>query len=324
MKLLVIGHSVEDHIYQDGKKVIKPGGIFYTTLTLINFIDNPDEIYLCTAVNMGNIKLFSPAYELVNKEYFQYVDDIPKVHLNIFKNKEREEVYENLPAGIPHFDAGKSGITRSLDLNLENINTFDGIIINMITGFDITLEQFKEIRNSYKGIIYFDIHTLSRGLEGNIHTGIKRDFRRIPNAKEWITSADIIQANENEILTLSKKTTEKEIADEVLNCGVKYLIVTKQELGSNIYNLDTNRQNMPGDIMKKEIISTYMPAIKVDVKNKVGCGDVFGAIFFYTYLKNKDVNKSLMLANIAGGCSASYDTPDKFKELKKDVSARYN
>ena len=39
---------------------------------------------------------------------------------------------------------------------------------------------------------------------------------------------------------------------------------------------------------------------KVQAVNKTGYGDIFGAVFFYTYIKNNDVIKSLKTANEAG------------------------
>ena len=99
-----------------------------------------------------------------------------------------------------------------MEINIGNLNLFDGILINMITGFDFNLEQIKEIRNVYKGLIYIDVHTLSRGLDKNL----KREFRLIPFFNEWASSVDIIQVNESELRTISKKTDELEIVKEVI------------------------------------------------------------------------------------------------------------
>ena len=218
------------------------------------------------------INLFADVYEGLGKDYLKYVERIPKVYLTLHDFKERGETYES--------------ISQNLDVDVKNLNSFDGILINMITGFDITLKQLKEIRQAYKGLIFMDVHTLSRGLDENL----KRNFRPIPNVDEWISSIDILQANVNELKTISNKTNEKDAAEEILRCGTKIFILTKGELGARVYTLNNN-----------EIISIFRSSIKIRNKNMIGCGDIFGAVFFYTYIKTGDLYKSLELANTAAG-----------------------
>ena len=295
MKLLIIGHSVEDHINEEGIEKIKPGGIFYTALSLKSFIEENDKIFLNSAVQRENYNLFSNVYDGFEKKYLKFVDRIPKVYLTLHDFKERGETYES--------------ISQGLEINLNGLNVFDGILINMITGFDISLEQIKTLRRAYKGLIYIDIHTLSRGLDENL----EREFRTIPNFNEWASSVDILQTNESEFKTLSLLKDELEIAKEVLSFGIKYLIITKGALGAKIFSMNG-----------KEIISTFKSSIKIESKNMIGCGDVFGAVFFYHYIKTNNPDESLNLANIAAGCAASYKELKYFSKLKNDVFTRYN
>ncbi len=58
--------------------------------------------------------------------------------------------------------------------------------------------------------------------------------------------------------------------------------------------------------------------------NKVGCGDVFGAVYFYNYIRNKNLIEALTLANIAAGTSTTYSDINDYLNLKADVLARYN
>ena len=46
-------------------------------------------------------------------------------------------------------------------------------------------------------------------------------------------------------------------------------------------------------------------AEKVEAINKVGCGDIFGAVFFYTYIKDNNVINSLNSSNKAGSLAVS-------------------
>jgi sugar/nucleoside kinase (ribokinase family) len=295
MKLLIIGHSVEDHVDQSGIIQTKPGGIYYSAAALGNFKDPEDEIYLCTSVSEKNYSLFKSVYEKFNTKYLQFIDSIPFVYLKIQEKGEREECYGSL--------------TGNLDLNLKEIDSFDGIYLNMITGYDISLSQLKEIREKYKGLIYMDVHTFSRGIDENM----KRHFRIIPEFKLWTKLIDIIQVNTYELLTLSSRQNAEEIIEDVLDAGPRYLIVTEGELGSSIYMMKENK-----------LCSISRPAINIESKNKVGCGDVFGSIFFYSYLTTNNIIRSLEAANIAGGCAASYKGLEEFKNLKKDVVAGLN
>ncbi len=295
MKLLVIGHSVEDHITENGIEVVKPGGIFYTALALKQFVDSGDEVFLNTAVQKENLNLFADVYNGFNNSLVKFIDRIPKVYLTLHDFKERGETYES--------------ISQGLNIDIDNLNSFDGILINMITGFDVSLMQVQLLRKNYKGPTYIDVHTLARGLDENL----KREFRPIPDFDKWASSTDIIQVNENEMKTISVKQTELEIAQEILNYEVKIFIVTKGRLGARYY-------------CKKdgEIISSYRSAVKTETKNMIGCGDVFGAVYFYHYIKTKNMEESFSIANIAAGCSASYKGINDFKDLKKDVLQRSN
>ena len=289
MKLLIIGHSVEDHFISSVKEEIKPGGIYYTASAL-NYLKAKDvEIVLLTANEKENYSLFSSVYENFDKNYFQNVDSIPKVFLKIYKQGERDECYNK--------------VTENLNINIENIDSFDGILINMITGFDISLEQLISLRKLFKGFIYFDVHTLSRGLEADG----KRSFRTIPDFTKWAELLDIIQVNQHELLTLSDEKDQADIVREVLNTGTKYLILTMEELGAKVFYLENG-----------EINSVFKPANKIEVKNKIGCGDIFGAVFFYDYLINWDINKSLEKANYAAGLTAAGMDLKELNKLTKD------
>jgi len=295
MKILVIGHSVIDKIYYEKDKIIKPGGIFYTAAALANIASPSDDIYVCTTIDNVNEKLFSSVFERIKPNYITYSTNIPTVKLNIYDNKEREEKYEN--------------VSGNLQFNIGDFNRFDGIMINMITGFDITLAQLKEIRKSYNGTIYFDVHTFSRGLDNDM----KRNFRRIKDFKEWAKCVDIIQCNELEVKTLSSKTIEEEIARELIGYGVKQLIVTKGNKGAKVY------------FSKNTFLSSEeIPVLDVEAVNKVGGGDVFGAVYFYNYIGNENLIEALTLANIAAGTSTTYSDIDDYLNLKNDVFARYN
>lgn len=276
MRLLVIGHSVEDHLHKGETEIVKPGGIYYSILGLSKIIEPQVEVSLITSLEKNNYHLFANVFDKVKLDYSNWVDEIPKVHLFVHESQERTECYEKIPP--------------DLEIDFSMLQNYDGILINMITGFDISLEQLIKIRNSFNGLIYFDVHTLSRGFDNSK----MRIFRQIENFDKWASALDIIQANEIEVETLFGIKDEFQTAASVLNCGVKYLIVTKGNFGARLY---FKRKN--------EIESVFISADKYEVLNKVGCGDIFGSVLFNTYLKSMNITESLLSATKLASKSVS-------------------
>lgn len=290
MNIIVVGHSVVDKIIDKDRISIKPGGIFYTVVSLISQINSDDKVYLCSSIDKVNDKLFEPAYSKIKKDFLVYVDSIPQVELMVDGIGERKETY--------------SQIAKNLLLPKENLNQFDGILINMISGYDISLEQLKQLRADYNGLIYFDVHTMSRGVDENLN----RVFRKIKDFNKWAECIDILQVNESELLTLSIKEEEENIIEELFFYGINQIIITRAERGAIVFFKENNL-----------IKSFHKDALQVETANKVGCGDVFGAVYFYNYIKNKNVILALERANLFAGIAATYSQTIDFINLKKDA-----
>ncbi|MDP2364986.1 MAG: PfkB family carbohydrate kinase, partial [Ignavibacteria bacterium] len=64
--------------------------------------------------------------------------------------------------------------------------------------------------------------------------------------------------------------------------GVKIICVTKGAHGAKVFSKDSN-----------ETLSHFIAARQIKNSNTIGCGDVFGASFFYSYIRNKNVMDSL-------------------------------
>ncbi|MCJ7555167.1 MAG: carbohydrate kinase family protein [Ignavibacteriaceae bacterium] len=290
MKLLIIGHSVVDIIDKDGDKVVQPGGIFYSVNTCLQLISPNDEIYLCTQIDDKHFHLYENVYKNVDQSFIERVDAIPAVELTVSGHFERKEHYKN--------------ISNKLNIDCGKLNDFDGILINMITGFDIDIIQLQKTRQSTNALIYFDVHTLSRGLDENLH----RSFRVIPDFDEWAKNIDIIQCNEHEIFTLSDKKTEIEIVEHLFNCGIKIVCITKGKIGSKIYYKNKN-----------EVASYFRSTRKISNNNNVGCGDVFGAAFFYGYISTGNITQAAELSASSSEYIASINNLSEFIKLKENV-----
>ncbi len=292
MKLLVVGHSVVDHIFSKNSEKVSPGGIFYSTVGYKLMKKPEDKFYLITSFSENDKKYFEKAFVEFDLEYAVKYDAIPHVNLYVDGTAERREHYH-------------SGIdTLNLGENIE-WNKFNGIYINMITGSDLTGNQFAFIRENFDGPIYLDVHTLSRGIGKDQH----RFFRKINNYKSYLKNVDIVQVNENELKTITPFDDLEKILLEVFEIGVELLIITKGENGVEAY--------------KKNGEEISFPAEKVSVKHKVGCGDVFGSVFFYNYINGSSITKSIYIANKIAGLVTTFDNTNELTELNYDFIKRY-
>jgi sugar/nucleoside kinase (ribokinase family) len=267
MKILLIGHSVFDSILTENKNINLPGGIFYSAGQILSLCKEDDELYLLTQSDKNTKEYFAPVFSKYNCQFIEEINAIPSVKLILNNNGERKEIYTNFPL--------------KLKIDQIDFSSFDAILINMITGNDISLDDLKKIRSETSAIIFFDVHTLSRPMNSQgerIHTVIE-------NFDQWAKNIDILQANEIEFSTLGKFNSEKQRALFLLQNGIKIILLTKGILGAKIFYMKND-----------ELISYFISARKIDKSNTVGCGDVFGASFFYNYIRNRDVYQSLSFA----------------------------
>lgn len=290
MKLLLIGHSVADIISKDDEKIIQPGGLFYTASAVKELCTANDKIFLCTQTDDKHYHLYEHVYQSFDLSLTGKIESIPMVELTLDGHFERKEHYKNL--------------SNKIKIDYSRLKEFDGILINMITGFDIDLGQLQQIRKSTEALVYFDVHTLSRGLDEKMH----REFRLIPDFDKWAENIDIIQCNKHEIFTLSQKQNEIEIIKEMFDCGVKIVCLTKGESGVRVYYRN-----------KSEIASYFRATKKISDNNKVGCGDVFGAAFFYGYISSGDIFKAAESASSSAEFIASINNLSEFGNLKQNV-----
>ncbi|MBE2279190.1 MAG: carbohydrate kinase family protein [Ignavibacteriaceae bacterium] len=298
MKFLLAGSSVEDYIYTDSGTLNQPGGIYYSSLGMLNLKDEEDNISILTCISESQKHLFSDVYDNFSDGFFVKTDKIPVIHLYVEGEGERKERYENIVKGL---------IPK--DFDYSSLSEFDGILLNLITGYEFSLTEIKKFRESTKAVIYLDVHSLSRPLK---ESG-DRVFEKIIGFEEWLPCIDILQANEFEFETLSEGNDEFEKAEKMLKSGVKIILLTLGNQGVRAFFL-----------IEGEINSIYLPGLEVEQLNKVGCGDIFGVAFFFYFLKTLDLTTALKKANAAGGLTASFTNRDNYKSLKQGIEKLIN
>lgn len=279
-KITVIGTTNKDTIiFPSGKRTESFGGILYNLCALSGLGGQSAEIY--PVCNLGY-----DVYDQVKRILKDYdgvrLDGINKVveknnhaYLVIDRENRREETLRN----------------RVPRLTFSQVKPFldsDIILVNFISGFDISLSALRRIRETTDAPIFMDVHSLTLG----VHKDGKRHHRNPRSWREYLKQAELVQANLAELSVLSGRAfgSQKEI-DEfgsyILGLGPRALIITMGGDGA----LMAYKTKRACSIRKAA-------GAKVrGFKDATGCGDVFSAGFIICYLQTGSLDRSLHFAN---------------------------
>jgi sugar/nucleoside kinase (ribokinase family) len=300
MNFLVIGHLCYDEIhYPDREPVYGFGGIYYAIATLGALCGTAHKVYPIFGVGTDREKELFEAFRrfpaIQTDGIYQLTGPTNTVKLFYGDGAERIECSEHIAPPIP-VDAVQPYIKRA-----------DAILINMISGFDITFDllyTINERKNSRNVPVYFDIHSMTLGVDENN----KRFRRPMLDWRRWAFNMNIVQMNEIEAATMSvEKLPEIQLAKTLLTVGPKAMIVTRGKDGVRVYTDD-----------KKKTIQTDIPAVSTDgtaVPDPTGCGDVFGAACMYAYAGRGDVIEAVQFANTVAAKKATMTGSDNLQQL---------
>lgn len=310
MRYLIIGEPCRDIIHKHtGETIHSYGGILYSILAMAVFCRADDEIY--PIMNIGEDE-YSNVMNLLKPYKNIYTDGISKVDFPTRKvfldyglmNNNQKDRFET--SSHPTHPVEYSAIEKFLPGT-------DGILINMISGIDISLDTLKKVRENFPGFMHIDIH--------NIVMRTNPDgTREHVNANEWLdwcTNTDTVQMNETEMSYLSsEKMKEYKAAEEILitsGKNVKAVMITRGLHGVSCY---TKKEKSFGgesytDLEKKDLTAIENP----DFRDSTGCGDVFASGFVYSFTRTGDINKSLHFANRMASYNTSLDGIDQLYKL---------
>jgi len=282
LNLGVIGEPCIDYIHRGSTAKDKQlGGILYSIVSLAVVSGKDDEIY--PIMNLGNdeyefvtsflLKLKNIKHDFVTRsehktrivnlyyksspEKSQYSDTSPK------KTYDREE-----SSTEPAFPVEFELISKALPL-------LDGLLINMVSGVDLTLDALKKTRENFPGYIHMDFH--------NVVMSTNEDCSRtqgpVKNWEDWCSQCDTLQMNESEISVMhAEKLNEYETTDKILsNNRVKALVITRGKFGVSLYQR----------IEKSSAGEKYFELDKIDLpakerndfKDSTGCGMCLHPLF---------------------------------------------
>jgi hypothetical protein len=182
----------------------------------------------------------------------------------------------------------------------------DALYVNFISGGEMELDTARKLRIGFSGPIYADLHSLMLGIDAN---GL-RVPRPIHEWREWIQCFDIVQVNEDELALLSHFWGDPwRFAAEVVGDELRLLIVTLGSRGaayikSPAYEDRPLEWRRPGLHVHKALsrpgaaASQMVPAEPAHGEaDPTGCGDVWGATFFFRLLAGDPLPTAMRRAN---------------------------
>lgn len=282
MKVVVIGTINQDLILPfRGTSIQSIGGIFYTISALSKLGGQNLKIvpisYLGSDMYPAFLRLLKQ-YPNVLPDGLQEIDQ--KNHKVILEYKSAEERVEKALFNFPSLEWG----------NLENFLDADFYMVNLITGWDISLAAYQELSRLHYRRMYLDVHFLVMGID---KLG-KRFPQRPANVDAWIRGARFVQMNEREFRIISGNSANDILFFENYFKPDQILIITLGSKGARvIFRKD--------DIVRKKEFPAYPVEDVVDV---TGCGDVFGAGFVTRYLRNGNLYQAIEYANRAAGVNS--------------------
>jgi hypothetical protein len=303
----VIGSIVWDVIHgrqANALPVEEWGGISYGIAGLDAALDDDWEIVPIIKVGddlakratqfMGTFKRMAPDAALISVPYPNN-----RVELRYFDEERRTEL---MSGGVP----GWTWLGLKPVLEMARL---DALYINFLSGWEIDVETAQLIRQNFAGPIYCDLHMLAWAIQPD---GF-RTLRPIPNVREWCSSFDFMQVNEDEMTMLAPDPMA--LAATALHAGVKSLSVTLGKRGAVYFaSPDFDNRALVGGGPPRSALTAglgplrtaLVPAPVVEPGDPTGCGDVWGATQFSRLLAGDNLDAAILAAHHAAARNVSH------------------
>lgn len=304
-RLGVLGSMVWDRIHaRDGRSlpVEEWGGIAYALAAAT--AARPDDWTIVPIVKVGR-DLSEPAYRFLNSlrgldlETGIRVVDAPnnRVELRYIDSERRAE---RLTGGVPGWTWTELG---------PIVQDLDALYINFISGFEMDLATAQQLRLSFDGPIYADLHS--------IFLGVGPDGTRVPRPlaawREWLRCFDVVQVNEDELVMLASAWGGDPwlFAAEMVGDDLRLLLVTLGQRGA-AYVASPTLADAPlawreRGIQRRPLVRTGGHARTEHIVlggdaidgDPTGCGDVWGATCCLELFRGCPLEAAIATANAA-------------------------
>lgn len=281
MKFLLLGHFALDVVPAPDATVHESyGGIYHAVRTLASVANGRETIIPVFGVGRADHQPVVKALEALpgveTGGVFAFDGATPRVYHRMSGSRYEVDCSPGVAGPIP-----LEKVKRYLEV--------DGILINMVSGRDITLETMDEIRMAVRQDrvpVHFDFHNLTLAFA----EGGKRRRAPLPLWRRWAFMMQTLQLNEEEIAGLTvEHLREEQAVGHILTLGVRGVVVTRGDRGSTLYT-DVHKRTT-----RKDAAGEAVPGISP----AIGAGDAFGAAFLYGAVKTGDLSGAIELANHA-------------------------
>ncbi len=274
-KIGVVGTINRDTIYRhDGSAVDSWGGLLYS----IKYLCDGSVGEIIPVVNLGS-DAYAPVMEMLGR--FRRIDPahirkVPERNNHCFLHYHNEShKCEILKGGVPPLTYSR----------LRPILDCDLVMVNFISGADVTLSALEKFRSWYTGVIYMDIHSHTLGRR-KVEGGHRRHLRRPPHWRRYIACADILQVNAVEFALLSGVEISRRAAGDFFEAEAAHLTCLIVTLGADGCLVTyRGKQGL--------IVTRHVAAVEIKrVYDTTGCGDIFGAGFVTEYIRTRSFLKA--------------------------------
>lgn len=305
IKIAVVGTVVRDTIYPyKGEPIEGWGGIYYTLSNLAGILRDRAILepifYLGYDVYDEFLELLKEKFPNVRTDGIHKIDQKNnRVILRYVTAEYREETSNYIPPPLPY------------DLISPFVGN-DVILLNFISGYEVTFETYQKIAQGKSGYFYVDFHSLAfgRNEDGS------RFYQRPENWQDWIDLPDILQMNEKEAETLAARSLES--IEDYKNFATELVQISK-----NIINMTLGSKGSVLAFLSEGVpIVRYFEPLKVSkVVDATGCGDSFAAGFISRFLETKDPVESAKYGNITGGLNCTFQSTSRVDRTHLQIEA---
>jgi len=291
MKLLVLGHLCVDGVHRGGKPVRERwGGIANAVAALGALVSPPDVIVPVCGAGAAEREGF-----LRWLGRFGAVD--PSGVFTLEGPTNRIDLYDR-----PGAEAVACAQSVAPPVPYERIRKFlsaDGILINMFSGADITLETLDQIRMEIRARetpVHFDFHNLTTAISPER----ERVRRPLEEWRRWAFMLQSVQLNEEEAAGLTvDRLTEEQLTGHLLTLATGCVLITRGSRGSTLFTSE-----------HKKIHRRDFPCTPVaDTEGVQGLGDIFGAAFLFRFLATRDMPAAAAFATLTAAAAAQGPDP---------------
>lgn len=292
-RIAVAGHLVYDEItFPDGETTTAPGGISYNIAALTAMMTGGRLFTVCE-IGFDIKDLVSETFnscEVLDKSAIR-ITSLPNVVNRLVYDKQgnRDEWNSRRPQPL------------SLDMIPDDI---DALLLNFISGNDVTLDELKRFRQRFGGIVYCDFHSLALGHDRDG----KRHYRKHPDWREYVSYVDMVQMNKAEFSTIVGRESEGN-SQIAADCNILH------EAGPQTALITLGKDGVLLSIHSGDQVY-HIPSPDVPmVVDTTGCGDTLAAAMTHHYIISRDILQSAVMANRYATAKATFSGLDGFRRM---------